>query len=161
DRHHMRALGAAVEPLGLEHAIHLVDIGKGAAFGLRPFLGIRGCGGAAAFEARTVTGGECRHLVEEEQVRIGVRAPYIVPASLERWHAADPVPRGIAAGPEGAIITIKAPAAIAEHRAARRRRDQLAERRHTILQRHGCASAQRLRSSLAWPSGETTAGGSE
>src|SRR5690348_15261934 len=107
----MHALGMAVEPLGLQHAVHLVDIGKVRALHLCPALreGIRG--GAAALEAWAVAGGECRHLVEEEQIRVAARAPDVMPPPLERQQTADPAPRGPAALAERLVVTMEAAAA--------------------------------------------------
>src|SRR5262249_6199497 len=56
--------------------------------------------------------------------------------ALERKNAADPLPRGPAARAQCPVVAMKFAAAIAEHRAARGRRDQLAERRDAVLQRH-------------------------
>src|SRR5438270_7565695 len=128
----MRALRAAIEPLDLQHAVHFVDIGKCAALGLRPLLGKRCRVGAAAFETGAMTGSKRRDFVEKEQVRVAV-PPDLVPPSLERQHATDPLPRGPAPFAQCLVVAMKAPAAIAVQRAARRRGDQLAEWRDAVL----------------------------
>src|SRR5829696_2267057 len=94
------------------------------------------CREAAAFAAGAVAGGERRHLVEEEQLGVA-GAPDRAMASLEVEHAADPLLRGPAPPPQRSRVTIvKAPAAIAEQEPARGRRDELAEGRDPVLQRH-------------------------
>ncbi len=57
---------------------------------------------APAFEARPVTGGERRHLVEKEQFAVAV-APHLAMAVVELEPAADPLPRGPAARAELAL----------------------------------------------------------
>ncbi len=93
----------------------------------------------AAFEARAMSRRKRRRLVEEKKFGITV-AENLSPAALEAELATDPASRGKTPLPEreGERI-VKAPSPIAEHRPPFRRRDDLAERRHPVLQRHGVA----------------------
>src|SRR5690349_19161211 len=110
---------------------------------LRPFLRESLRINAAALETGAMPGSKRSHLVEEKQVGVAGRPPHIVAPPFELEHAADPLARSPAPLPQTLVITMEAPAAVAEHRAARRRRDQLAERRDAILQRHVIRASSR------------------
>ena len=90
---------------------------------------------AAAERTRPVAGGERRRLVEEEQLRepAGLEQPRPLPV-LELEPAGDPALDGEAA-PDPAGLVVEA-AAVSVDETAGRVRDQLAEGRDAILQRH-------------------------
>jgi hypothetical protein len=90
---------------------------------------------APAERTRPVAGGECRRLVEKEELRepAGLQQRRAAPA-LELEPAADPAPRREpAADPAAGIVET---AAVAVDRAARGIGDQVAERRDAVLERH-------------------------
>lgn len=90
---------------------------------------------ASAESARTVPCGECRRFVEEEQLREAARSHEgIAMPTLEFEPARDPA-FPVVATPDVPGFVVET-AAICVHEPARRIGDELAERRHTILQRH-------------------------
>src|SRR5205814_5725378 len=127
DRQRMATLVAAVEPLGVENAVHL-----GRARGHRrvPRGGPacrKGEGvAAAAFEAGPVPGSQRGRLVEKEQLGIAV-APNRAMTLLELRDAADPLARGPAPRAERAIIAMEPAAAIAHEPSSGRDGDELSE----------------------------------
>ncbi len=67
----MHALAAAIQPLRMQHIVHLrrarlLSGRPTPAFGERIRIG------APAFETRTMTGSECGHLIEKEQFGVAV-----------------------------------------------------------------------------------------
>ncbi len=85
--------------------------------------------------ARTVSGGECSCLVEEEQLGepAGLKEPLALPA-LELEPAGDP-PLAVVPPPDATVPVVEAPS-VPVHEPAGRIRDQLSERGATILPRH-------------------------
>ena len=61
---------------------------------------------AAAFEARPMTGGQRRRLVEEEQLGV-IAAPDVALAIFEVEHAADPLPRGPAPARQRLLVGVE------------------------------------------------------
>src|SRR6202023_3446364 len=83
---------------------------------------------------------ERRCLVEKKQLRVAV-AENLSPAALEAELTTNPAPRGKSPPLERERARImKAPSPVPEHRSAFRRRDNLAERRHPVLQRHDAST---------------------
>ena len=78
----------------LQDQVHRGRARYRAALCLRPFFGEGFRGGATSFEAGPVTGGERRHLVEEEQLGVAVAPETASLPPLEAQHAADPLRRG-------------------------------------------------------------------
>ncbi|HEX5213413.1 MAG TPA: hypothetical protein VFW22_16935 [Pseudolabrys sp.] len=91
---------------------------------------------AAAFEARAMTGGQRRHLVEKEHFRITVAEHSAVPV-LEIEHTADPLPRRPTPRRQFSMRVVNAPTAVAHHEPARAIGEQIAKRIDAALQRHG------------------------
>src|SRR5579859_5142387 len=99
----------------------------------------------AALGAWAVAGGERRRLVEEEQLGVAVGLHQLASAALELQQASDPAPPHPALQRQQLLVhRVKAAAAVAEQRAARRRLDDLAPRRYAILQRHATYSSSRI-----------------
>ena len=96
---------------------------------------------AAALEARPVTSRERSRLVKKEQLGV-VTAPDVALAALEVENAADPLPRRPAPRRQCLCVGVKAPAAVAEQRPARRHGIEFTERIDTVLQRHSFGSSQ-------------------
>jgi len=132
----MPALGAAPQPLAVEHLIHLRGA-RTAAQTVRdtPIMGKTFRFLSPAFEAGPVAGGERGRLVEKKQ--LGVESsPHVAMPSFEREHAADPLPRSPAPRRQRARRRVKPPAAITHENAARWVGKKFAERVDAILQRH-------------------------
>jgi hypothetical protein len=127
----------------MENAVHFIRVGSRAQSAcIPPFLGKchRIC--APALEARSVTGGERRRLIEKKQ--FGVRAsPDLTLAAFEFEQAANPLPRRPAAAGQRSRIGVETATAVAREQAARRYRGKLAERRYTILQRASAVGSRR------------------
>ena len=126
--------GAAVEAFGVQNVVHRRRAGARPVAG--KFQREVGCFLAPALEAGPVPGRERGHLVEEEQFGV-VAPPDIALAALETQHAADPLPAGMAALAERAIVAMEFAAAIAEQRSARLAREQFTEGVDAVGQRHG------------------------
>ena len=91
---------------------------------------------AAALRARAVPGGERGRLVEEEEPRVAARRHRIgAVAAAELEPARDPALH--LERPADAALRVVQAAAVAVHEPALRRGDELAERRHPVLERHG------------------------
>jgi hypothetical protein len=103
---------------------------------------------APAFEARAVTGGQRRYLVEEKQFRVAI-AEHGAVAIRELEHTANPLARRPAPAGEFSMRIVNAPAAIAHHEAAWCDGARLAKRIDTVLQGHG--GGQKTR----WPGKHT------
>ena len=106
---------------------------------MSPFEG----GRAATFPAGPVAGGKRRRLVEEEQFGVASRRHDLALAAFERQRADDPRLVLPAADAEAARAVMQ-DAAIAHEIALRRVGDDLAQRRHAVLQSHAafpCPSA--------------------
>src|SRR5580704_18014642 len=132
----MPPFGAAVEALGLQHRVHGGRARRGReAVAARPGGRECQCVGAAAFEARTMAGGERGRLVKEEQLGVTF-APYRAVPVLEGENATYPRTRGPAVPRQGALVVVNAPAAVAEEQPARGHGIELAERVDAVLQRH-------------------------
>ena len=88
----------------------------------------------AAFPARAMAGRQRRRLVQEEQLGVAVRSHHLTAPAAKRQHAGDP--GAVAAGdpPHDPPAGIVEAAAVAHERAARGRGDQVAERRHAVLE---------------------------
>src|SRR5262245_37759011 len=99
--------------------------------------------GAAALEAGTMAGGERGRLIQEEQFGVA-RAPNVAVPAFEVEHAADPAARDPAPRAQRAVSAMKPPAAIAEHEAARRVGEQIAEWIDAIGKRHRCFALRRI-----------------
>ena len=91
--------------------------------------------GATTQRARTMTGGERRHLVEKEELRepTGLHEGRAVPAA-EFEAARDPAPAGEAPA-DPALLVVEAPA-VPVHQPSALVCDQVSERRDAVLQRH-------------------------
>src|SRR5215471_2418729 len=152
----MPAFGAAIKPLGMQHAIHLGRARRG----VEAVAAREGCGerlgvGAPALEAGAMTGSERSRLIEEEQ--FGVTAPPdLAMTALEFEPAADPGARHPAPQAEGAIVTMKTSAAVAEQRPSRGVSKQVAERIHAVRKRHERATRKFHHSNARVPSPDTT-----
>src|SRR6478609_8058877 len=132
----MPPLGAAIEPLGVQHQVHL--IGAGSSQKLKRPLPRRSKRFrilAPAFEAGPVASGERGHLVHKKQLGV-IAAPDVALAALEIQHAADPLPRRPAPAGQLLVVGVEASAAIAQEQAARGRSEQLAKRIDAVLQGH-------------------------
>src|SRR5262245_954464 len=105
----MPALGAAVEALAVQDVVHVAGARPcPEPECLFPAIGERHGILAPALEARPVSCGERRHLVEEEQLGVGAPPDVAVPL-LEFEHAADPGPRDPAPPCQSLCIGVKAP----------------------------------------------------
>jgi hypothetical protein len=91
----------------------------------------------ATLEARAVTGCECRCLVEKKQLGIAPRSHDLALAVFERQDAADPLTRDPSTAAERSMCVVKCATAVPHHQAASRMRDDVAFRRHSVLERHG------------------------
>src|SRR2546425_9375736 len=130
----MAAFAAAVQALGMKHAVDLVSAERSAVpAGESGSKELRVC--VAAFEARTMPRRERSGLVEEEQFGVA-RAPNVAVASFEVETAADPSPRHPAPPPQRAVVAMETPAAIAEEQAAGGIGEQITERIDAIGKRH-------------------------
>jgi len=137
----VHALGLAVETLGVQTFVHRG--GAGARLPAREQRGESFRLLAPAFETRPVTGGERRHLVEEEQFGVAV-APDVAVAIIEVEAAADPLLRRPASRAKLAVLIVQAPAAIAHEQSARRIGEQAAKRIDAVLQGHRRASKNKV-----------------
>src|SRR5258706_1878530 len=90
--------------------------------------------GVAALGARPMAGGERRRLVKEEQLGIRVGTHELASAPAKRGAAGDPAPD--LPGAHKASGVVVQDATIAHQEASLREGDDLAKRRHPILQRH-------------------------
>src|SRR4030081_1305618 len=136
DRQPMSAFRAAVETLGVAHAVALGRAGNDAA----PVPASKGAGEGlrirpTALEAGTMAGGERGRLIEEEQLGVAF-APDVAVAALEFKPAADPAARDPAPCAERAVVAVEAPAAVAEKKSARRIRKEIAEGIDAAGERH-------------------------
>ncbi|MBV9753189.1 MAG: hypothetical protein JO188_11770 [Hyphomicrobiales bacterium] len=96
----------------------------------------------AAFEAGPMSRRKRRRLVEEEEFGIALSEDLPM-ATSELELAADPSPRHVTALSKRMRLRImEATTPVAEHRAALRYRDNLAEGRHSVLQRHSSACSE-------------------
>jgi hypothetical protein len=107
-----------------------------AARGLRPGIEETQIVGPPAFPAGPVSGGKGRRLIEEEQLRIGVRLHHRTPASLEFEQTGDPMGMAPARLAKPALLVVQ-DAAIAHQRAASGNGFDGGKRREAILVRHG------------------------
>src|SRR5262249_30089581 len=88
---------------------------------------------APAFEAGPMARGKGGDFVEKKQLRI-VPTPNVAPATLEREHTADPLPRHPASASQMPVVGVKLAATISHQCSAGRRREQLTERIDAVLQ---------------------------
>jgi hypothetical protein len=132
DRAPVLALGTPVEPLGVQHAIHLVRT-RSVPTGERRRKSL--CIRPPALEAGAVTGRKRSRLVEEEQLGI-TRPPNVSVPSVEIEAATNPSARNPASSAKGTLVAMEASAAIAEQQAARRIGKETAERIDAVGQRH-------------------------
>jgi len=90
---------------------------------------------ATALGARAVPGRERRRLVEEEKLGVPARLHQRRAAPVSKLQpAGDPAP-AVVSPPDAAALVVQT-ASVAVHEAARRIRDQLAQRRNAVLERH-------------------------
>ncbi len=82
-----------------------------------------------------MAGGQGDRFIEEEQPGIGAGTHHVLSAALELEPADDPMGMPPAGGAEPAIGIVQ-DAAVAHEQAARLAADDLAERRHPVLERH-------------------------
>src|SRR3954454_6270577 len=130
----MYALCAAIQPFGMESR---VDIGKGRGGTANRAQGRleRASRAPSAFGTWTVSRGESRDLVEEEELGVA-SAPHLPLPPFERGEADQPSRPAPRAARHLLFRVVKASAPIPEHQATRRRGDQLSERGDPVPQRH-------------------------
>src|SRR5215813_11976601 len=151
----MPSFVAPQESLAVKHGIHLGRARRWASVSLRPSRTKSVRLLAPAVEARPMAGRERRGFVEEEE--LGPAAPRhdLAPDASELADAGDPGLRRPAPAQQGARGRIMDDAAIAHEEPALRDGDDVAERRHPVLQRHrdayGVGRVNRRNSSLALP----------
>ena len=125
---------AGSDALGMELLVDSVRSDR-ARMESRPELGKADVVVPPAERAGTMPGGERRRLVEEEELcepsRLEQRSP---PPASELEAAGDPALSGVPS-PDPTCLVMKA-AAVPVDEATRRIRDELAQRRHPVLQRH-------------------------
>jgi len=125
---------AGSDALGMELLVDSVRSDR-AGMEPRPDLGEADVVLPPAERAGTVPGGERRRLVEEEELRKPSRLEQRFPPPAPELEAAgDPALAG-EASPDPTCLVVKA-ATVAVDEAPRRIRDELAQRRHAVLQRH-------------------------
>ena len=126
------APGAAVDPCGLQHLIHLRGGWTLSVVGSSPgnAKAIEVC--AAALGARAMPGGERDGLVGEEQLRPAMGSHDLAVPALEAQHAGDPGVVFPPAPAELAMLVVQ-DAAVAHQRPAKRLRHDLTRRQDAVL----------------------------
>src|SRR2546428_7967345 len=126
-------VGVAEDPLGVQLPVHRLRRRRFDPKALRPRGAIRLVAGASTFRARTVSGRERDCLVVEEEERVVMWPPLLVPAASKLERAGDPK---IASMKTNDLSALVEDAAVTRPRAAQRDRFDVTERRHAVPSRH-------------------------
>ena len=124
---------APLQPIGVHDHIHVISAIR-SSYSYRPGDFEALIVGMAALGARPMAGGERRRLVEEEELRPRVGLQQLAVASTKRRAAGDPAPH--LPGAHDAPGVVMQDASIAHERATLSYSNNLANRRHPILQWH-------------------------
>ena len=153
DRHRkrMQPFCLPVQSFGVQHLIHLRRAHSAEAVPLLPRRAKSVGVVAAAVEARAVSGRERGRLIEKEQFGPAPRGHHVAAAAAEFANASDPRLAAPAPVQQRLRRRIMDDAAIAGEQAALRRRDDLAGRRDTILQRRPQVTPRRRGSAAGRP----------
>jgi hypothetical protein len=92
-----------------------------------------------------VTRGQGRRLIEEEKLRPSARPHEGAAHAAPLQHADEPSPAGPATRQQLACVRVMDDAAITGKKASLRRRNDITQRRNTILERHGSGPQQERR----------------
>jgi hypothetical protein len=131
------AAGAGLDPLSVQHVIHLT----GPRPGRKPLTALPAprepqVVGMTALPARPVPGCQRGRLIGEKQRRVPAGRHHVAVPAAELQHAADPHLRAPAGHAESTVGPVDA-APVAHQQAARRVSDDLADGQDAVAQRHG------------------------